>query len=72
MPVNLKKTLVERVERLMKRHPEYGYKDVSDFLEDAVASSLRRIRRILYIYLLVFVSISLILAYLILAYLILR
>ncbi len=64
--VKLRKTLVERVNRIIQKHPEYGYGDINDFLEDAVTSSLRRVRRAFYLYVVVFVAVSSVLAYLVL------
>ena len=64
--VEIKKETVERIEKLIKKHPEYGYKTISDFVEDAITGGFKKIRRILYFYTVIFVSLILFLAYLIL------
>ena len=56
--VSISKALVDHIETILKKHPEYGYKNVSDFLEDTVTGSLKKIRRIIYIYGIALVSIS--------------
>ncbi|MDQ1281206.1 MAG: hypothetical protein QG670_2470 [Thermoproteota archaeon] len=64
--VSIKKALVDKIEQFIKKHPEYGYKSIDDFLEDSVMGSIKKIRRILCLYTIVLVSFAFILTYLIL------
>ncbi len=63
--VDVKEEIVVRVERFIAKHPEYGYATVSDFIEDAVAGGLRKIKHILYVYVAVMASLLLVLAYMV-------
>ena len=63
--VRLKKTIIERIEKIMKSHPEYGYKSTDDFIEDAIVGNLKKIKKFLYLYTIVLVFTLCLITYLI-------
>ncbi len=64
--VKVKKEIVDKIEQFIRKHPEYGYRSISDFIEDSVNNGLKKIKRLFYIYTIVFSSVLCILTYLIL------
>lgn len=42
--VSLKKELVDTIEKFIKKHPEFGYRSIAQFVEDAIRERAEKIR----------------------------
>lgn len=63
--VRLRKAIVERIEKIIRKHPEYGYKNLGDFIDDAVVGSLKKIKHMLCLYTIVLGLVTSFIAYII-------